>query len=161
MHPLVDLQVLLWSVWVGGMGGLCLGWASLRGFWNGSARGRVHQPLRSRWLWGVLAPPHSPAAPAWRPGLGHFKHEKCQSVPSSALGGGAARVRPALLSLVGRPGSGQPVKRANPPHAEIIALRPPWQPPPPAELTALVLWGTLLSPGPSPELNELFVGMSG
>lgn len=61
----------------------------------------------------------------------------------------------------GRPGSGQPVQRANTPQAEIINLRPPWQPPPPAELTALVLWGTLLSPGPSPGLNELFVGMSG
>lgn len=64
-------------------------------------------------------------------------------------------------ALLGRPDSGQPVKRANPPQAEIIALRPLWQPPPPAELTAPVLWGTLLSPSPSPGLNELFVGMSG
>lgn len=66
-----------------------------------------------------------------------------------------------FLASLGRPGSGQLVTLANPPKAEIIALQPPWQPPPPAELTTMAYWGTLLSLRPLPRLNELFVGMSG
>lgn len=52
--------------------------------------------------------------------------------------------------LTGRPGSGQPVARAGPPQAEIIALRPPWQPPPPAELTARPLGDIVVSRAPPP-----------
>lgn len=117
------------------------------------------------WIWGGSAVSCEPsAAPAWRPGLEQFKREKPRSVPSSAQGWGSqgeASPGQPFSASPERPGSGQLVARAVPPQAEIIALRPPWQPPPPAELTALARWGTLLSPGPSPGLNELFVGMSG
>lgn len=103
--------------------------------------------------WVALGPVGPPAAPVWRPGLGPVKREKHGSVPSSARGVGQqgwGSPGQSFSASPGRPGSGQPVARAGPPEAEIIALRPPRQPPPPAELTALARWGTLLSPGPLP-----------
>lgn len=75
-----------------------MGWASLRGFCNDSDRGST------RLFGSGVALLGRGAAPAWRPGLEQFKREKRQLVPSSALRGGAARVRPApaaLLSLTG------------------------------------------------------------
>lgn len=103
------------------------------------------------WAWdGSAGSCGQPAVPAWPPRLGHEK------LPARA-GGGAARVRPPgqpFSPSPGRPDLGQ----TQVSQAEIITLQPPWQLPPLAEFTALAGWGTLLSPGPLPGLNELFVG---
>lgn len=130
-------------------GGLCLDWASLRGFWNATARGRVPQPLGSGVaLQGLVGPLLCLLGTL---GWGYLSMRSPGQFPARGWGswGEASPARPFSASP-GRPGSGQPVAWAVPPQAEIIALQPPWQPPPPAELTALARWGTLLSPGPLP-----------
>lgn len=144
------------------MGGLCLSWASLRGFWNGAARGRVPQPPGSG---AVLQDPVGPllrllGALGW----GSLSVRSLGQFPAQP-GGGAARVRPALVSPSQPHRGGQaqvslsqgpslPRLRSSPsglhgsPHPQLSSL--PW----PAG-------GHCCLPGPSPGLNELFVGMSG
>lgn len=85
--------------------------------------------------WGLLSMRSTGWSPAWPWGWG---------------GQGEASLGQPFSASPGRPGSGQPVAEASPPQAEIIALWPLRQPPPPAELTALARWGTLLSLGPLP-----------
>lgn len=146
-------------MWAGGVRGLCLGWASLGGSWNGTARGRVHQPLGWLWVlwdpllrlfgalgWGQLSVRSTGRFPAPPGGWGSRGGAALVS-PSQPHQGGQAQVSLsqglALLRLRSSPSG-----LHGSPHPQLSSL--PW----PAG-------GHCCLPGPSPGLNELFVGMSG